>query len=558
MPRSAAETTRAAITGGVSAAVPVRNGVADGIAAAILLTFAVLFLAPQFRFTMLNPDEGITAQAAIRVLSGQVPYREFFGFYTPVAYYLPALLFRMFGSSLLVLRATLLGYAGIFCAGSYLLARQFSSRGASIMAAFLLAMTIPIRFIAVHNWDSTLFAFASLMCLIALVRRPLAPVAFAAGACASLSFLIEQSKGVGAIVGLAAALLLISRSGLPGPNHFHKAHYLATVAGVAMPVAVCVLYFAVQHTVAAMLASWMWPLHHYAAANHVPFGFSAVAADLPAMVASSSTGTRPFLIVAAAPFFLVPAMPLLILLAVAVRVGKNWRPGDPQQRQAAAVLLAGGAVLVAHLIALILTGRADLNRIVHLAPVFCYLAPVLVQRQYAKPRTRIAAVLVLMFLAFGTAGQWNALHAHVRQATRRGTLRVQRPDETLNFALGHIAPGTSAVVYPYHPLYAFLIGTTNPTRFDYLQPGLHSPEQYREMADEMRNQRPAIVLLNADFASRRISEAWPSTPAEVLAHDPVEDYILGHFKTCAVIGNPNQWRFAVMIEKRDNCSQHLR
>src|SRR5215469_3955467 len=53
-------------------------------------------------FTTIEPDEGIVLQGATRILDGQVPYRDFFSFYTPGSFYLVAALFRVFGNSFVV------------------------------------------------------------------------------------------------------------------------------------------------------------------------------------------------------------------------------------------------------------------------------------------------------------------------------------------------------------------------------------------------------------------------------------------------------------------------
>src|SRR5258708_35149545 len=57
------------------------------------------------RFMSMEPDEGIVLQGASRILDGQVPYRDFFSFYTPGSLYLVAVLFRVFGNSLAVARS---------------------------------------------------------------------------------------------------------------------------------------------------------------------------------------------------------------------------------------------------------------------------------------------------------------------------------------------------------------------------------------------------------------------------------------------------------------------
>src|SRR5437867_5153992 len=74
-----------------------------------VFVITVLYLTPFLRFTVFNADEGITLQGAQRILNGQIPYRDFFAFYTPGSYYWDALLMRIFGSSFVVMRLMLVG-----------------------------------------------------------------------------------------------------------------------------------------------------------------------------------------------------------------------------------------------------------------------------------------------------------------------------------------------------------------------------------------------------------------------------------------------------------------
>src|SRR5579864_8311548 len=71
-----------------------------------ILVFIVCFgyLCIPLRYSSLEPDEGIVLQGAERVLHGQVPYRDFFSFYTPGSFYFLALWFRIFGDSFIMAR----------------------------------------------------------------------------------------------------------------------------------------------------------------------------------------------------------------------------------------------------------------------------------------------------------------------------------------------------------------------------------------------------------------------------------------------------------------------
>ena len=76
-------------------------------AAFLLLLLSFLYLCLFRHFTSMEPDEGILLQGAQRILAGQIPYRDFFSFYTPGSYYELAFVFRLFGSSVAVARTLL-------------------------------------------------------------------------------------------------------------------------------------------------------------------------------------------------------------------------------------------------------------------------------------------------------------------------------------------------------------------------------------------------------------------------------------------------------------------
>src|SRR5216683_2303336 len=100
---------------------------------ALLLSVAsCLYLRLFYDYTTLHTDEGIVLQGAQRILQGQVLYRDFFSFYTPGSYYWTALLLRLFGNSILVARAALVIYGGVFSTLTYLTARRVCFRSSAL------------------------------------------------------------------------------------------------------------------------------------------------------------------------------------------------------------------------------------------------------------------------------------------------------------------------------------------------------------------------------------------------------------------------------------------
>ena len=122
----------------------------------------------------------------------------------------------------------------------------------------------------------------------------------------------------------------------------------------------------------------------------------------------------------------------------------------------------------------------------------------------------------------------------------------------IDFVQAHVAPRESVLFYPYMATYYYLTETYNPTRFDFQQPGMHSPEQVQEMLGEFSAHPTRIVLYEPAF-SDHIRDAWPNTPMRDLVRDPMANYIAKEYKACNTLDSANNWHFLVMVRKDLTC-----
>jgi len=116
----------------------------ERIIALLIFSVSLAYLCLFRSYANLDCDEGIVLQGAQRILDGQVLYRDFFSFYTPGSYYLFALLFKLFGSSMLVaftLRGHLLG-SDIFDCTARVRALEFCPCS---LSSYTLRSTQPLR-----------------------------------------------------------------------------------------------------------------------------------------------------------------------------------------------------------------------------------------------------------------------------------------------------------------------------------------------------------------------------------------------------------------------------
>ena len=521
-----------------------------------LFVFSFLYLCLFRRFTAMEPDEGIILQGAQRVLTGQVLYRDFFSFYTPGSYYVLALLFRIFGSSILVARTALALTGAILSLLIYLLARRVCSRAVALTMALLTTFTaLPYRFLVLHNWDSTLWACLTLYCAVRLLEVPGWKWAIALGSCTSLTILFEQSKGAGLIVGLTAGYLAIfflrGRKPLVSGGQV-----LVMIFGFAWPFAITFAYLTTQHAISSMLTDWVWPLQHYSRANHVPYGYQNWSDDSRKLLFGTGSVLQRLLKVGSiSPLLWIPALPLVAaVLFVCWIIQARRRMAD--NRTLAYYLIITASFLGLSLSTAVV--RADIIHFMYLQPLNCLVLAWLMQgtdipgRFIKSAKPFLAVYIVTALLLFGLAPLLADLSASNEVTTRRGVLKAIEKDSVVNYVQQHVPAGETILIYPYLPLYYDVTDTFSPTRYDYFQPGMHTKEEADEIIGELGSRRVKTVLFEISFPEK-IPHAWPGSPLSAIIDDPVADYLVRNYRTCSTLKSPMNWYFIFMIRRDLAC-----
>src|SRR5439155_15420113 len=148
---------------------------------------------------------------AVRILHGQVPFRDFETLYSPGLVYLHAALFAATGGpSLLAMRALSLVARAALGLLLFVLARRVVGRPLWAAAPALLLLLglddAPVRWEPHPAWPSTAFAVAAVWCVTRADRNPSWLVG--AGAVAAAAYAFKQNTG--AFI-LAAVLLWCGR-----------------------------------------------------------------------------------------------------------------------------------------------------------------------------------------------------------------------------------------------------------------------------------------------------------------------------------------------------------
>jgi len=528
----------------------------------VLLLFVAtcLYLRLFYDYTDLNGDEGIILQGAQRILNGEVPYRDFFSFFTPGSYYWMALLFKVFGDSILVARTALIVYGGLFSVLTYLLARRVCSRGTALLTVYLLTLTcLPYSFLALHNWDSTLWALLALYFAVRFLETPHWGFAAAAGVFASLTCLFEQSKGAGLVLGLVMGFGAIIWLSGRDKRSLGLTHLWAFLAGFALPALITVAYFAARHCLPQMLVDCLWPLQHYAAVNKVPYGFMGMRYSELDKVLARPWGYRLAIIVLLSPCFIVPALPILAVGALGFWLLRLRRGEQPN---VASYYVLVSTTLVGLLLST-LASRPELIHILFQAPLFFLILAwgldgLCFRSQFAQNIQRLLKYYIfLSFTGLGLALLWRPLNAHTVLETRHGALRAERSDPVLQELQARVRPGEKIFVYPYQPLYYYLTSTFSPTHYEYLQLGMHTPEQFAEAIREVAADRTPLILFQPSF-SDVVVLSWPATPIKALAEkDALADYMLAHYRACTAFTSLQSWQIVFLVRKDLSCTGPL-
>jgi Dolichyl-phosphate-mannose-protein mannosyltransferase len=521
-----------------------------------IFSLSFLYLCILRRATWIDLDEGIILQGAQRILDGQVLYRDFFSFFTPGSYYLLALEFRIFGDSYLVAHTTLAFIGAVFSPITYLLARRVCSRQASLLVTGLMTLTtLPVRFVVLHNWDSTLWSCLAVYCAVRLLETPNTGWAFAAASFTSVTAVFEQSKGAGLLLGLMTGFVIITLGGQQR-KLFTRGRLIATLLGFTWPFLVTLAYYASHHALTTMLADWFWPLQHYSASNRVPYAYGNMSKE--ALYSIFHTGSTPMRLVTRLVFSARSWIPYLPLLGVALLVRltvPKWRNLAIGPDWSYYVLTSAA---ISGLLLSVVAARADYIHFMFLQPIFFLALAWLLDGRGIRDRffIRMAPLFGFCFsvslLAMAAQLLVFQASANTMVATRRGVIAMHAKDMLIDYIQSFTAPGEKILVYPYGSSYYYLTQTYSPTRYEFYQPGMHTDQQLHEMLAEFSAHPTRIVLFEPAFADH-IPEAWPNTPVSALVRDPMADYIVREYRVCAMLDSATNWHFLFMVRKDLAC-----
>jgi hypothetical protein len=469
-----------------------------------LCAFAYLGWLAASRFGLAINDEGIYLDGGLRVLHGQVPYKDFFSFTGPGTFAMEAASMRVFGATLAAGRVPVVFDIAILTACVFWLVSHLSKTLSNQLTAafasftFLAFVTLgETSVVANHRWDSSAWAVLAVTLIIAASEKSTV-FAFAAGIAAGLSV------GIAAWCTPPVALVAVALGGCIIVYRATRHLFVAYAGGVAVMLAAGVIWIASTGALRAMVDSLLWNASNYSGANRVWYG--------------SVTGGYSNLLHGGSLVLTASTLGLLLFLTLPATlpfVSAIWLWKRPSMT--VVTLLVTGFALI-----LSTYPRWDLNHLTWIsAPFYALVAALIARTSFRKA----AAVIVL--IAAGSCFMVG-IQERFRETTRVtnvGTIHGKLADlDVLAMIQSRVKPSDTLFVFPYRPMLYFITGAHNPTRYSFLQPGMFSDKDELEALSELRAHPPQWVFYT-HVPPEAYLRIWPGSDPRRLQMAGIEDFL---------------------------------
>ena len=482
-----------------------------------LIAFAVVFAGlcgwQASRLELGTIDEGIILDAAQRIVTGQRPYIDFFGYMSPGSYWIQAAVFRVFGISMWAARIPVLFDAALQCILVFWLARALlKQRAAFACAAIFLWLEIwDLRMLtAQHRFDSATFALASIAC------------AWHARGESRIRWMLGSGVLFAAAVVCTPALILLALPLIAWMVWDSATRKLtpAWIGGAAAVAAATVAVLWRQGVLVACIDQMFWLCRNYSGINVVRYG--TVNGGLAELLHGGS-GIEMLVRGLAVFWILIPAA--IPLVGVAWAAWSIVRRSGDMRRVSALVLLAACVIAL-------LASTAPRPDVTHLAYVIA-LPFVLCFAAIAGMRNRrLQGLIVVVFslAAVISIPGWASSLTETAVSTPVGRVRVSGAEkQAVSALLTAVRPGDSIFVHPYLPLLYFLTQARNPTRYSYLAPGMMTEKEASDALTELQTHPPDWILylhLEPDSYLR----VFPTADPQRVRYPGIERWIAAHYE----------------------------
>jgi hypothetical protein len=236
----------------------------------LVYALGALAIAPLWQFYPMENDEGMILASAMKVVDGQVMYRDFFEFWTPGTVYLMGWIMKLFGPDLHVIRIVYVISTALLICAYFLVARRsgLSPKMQAIVVglyAFIGAGYLSIN----HHWYGALGMLSTVWLLQAYTREYKYSYAAWSGLVAGLTAMFMQYEGVAAIVTGIIAIVICT------PRALRLSRLSVFLGASALLMMIVIIFFAAQGGLQQLLYSTIiFPLFQYKSVNN--HGFNAL------------------------------------------------------------------------------------------------------------------------------------------------------------------------------------------------------------------------------------------------------------------------------------------
>ncbi len=482
----------------------------------IFIVGVSLYLLPIMRLVFVGSDQGTLVAGAARVAHGQVFARDFFEVVGPGTFYWLGGFFKLFGVTYTAVSLCLF----VTSLGTFLSIYFLSQRVCPQRQFLPCILVIGLYFGAAwpgvsHHTDSNFFALLAVVCVVKWQDTRKAGLLLAAGILAGVTMSIHWPKGLSLIAAVLLWHLIEHRRSSAALSAIGQ-----VLAGFCAAIVVVLGFFWSQGALRDLIyANFIWPFTHYGTVNACPYAQGLITNYWNVWTAGKETfgWFDGFAAILIAPFLLVAALPVILLIAGFLQQWKRMKP------EILLYWLCGWALWLSEF------HRRDIYHLVLGAPLLIIICVYLLgERRERIAKVALQALTISAFCLCAFNWLLVSLATH-KVATRVGPVAMFTTDPAITFLQEHTSPGEEIFAYPYCPIYYFLSDTTNPTPYSILVYNYNTPSQFQEVVRTLEQRRPKYVIWNTTYdrdAARVFPAAVRIRPDQLI----VEPYLKSHYK----------------------------
>jgi len=213
-------------------------------------------------------DEGIFTYGAIRILNGEILYKDFFASNAPLNYYLLAGLFKLFGANTEVTFWCYAIVGALTAVLIYIIAKEvnFSDLFSFLFVCFFIVSKSTTIIEYSHHWLSGLFSLLSILFFLKFIKNNIVESLFLSGLFAGITAGFFHPKGLFILIGILICLGIfpINQKGL-------SRIILLPLLSFSLPFIIFLSYFFIKDALGDFFYQLIfWPINNYSYLHQYP------------------------------------------------------------------------------------------------------------------------------------------------------------------------------------------------------------------------------------------------------------------------------------------------